>query len=254
MTCLVIVAPLIAATAADARRTALVAGAAVALTIAAGTWPGWIGLTAACAVSVLAVVLAGMRRRGEEHLAQMTAIAQAAQLALLPPLPPQIAGISIAARYRPATPGAWAGGDLYEIIPTGHGIRVIIGDVRGHGPDAVPLARHVLSAFRRTAAAAPALDQVASDISRAIQPHLGEEDFVTAALAQITPGGELTIVNCGHPPPLLHHGGGLRPLAGQTADPPLGLEDDFTALHRVHRALAARRPALALHRRASRKP
>ena len=25
------------------------------------------------------------------------------------------------------------------------------------------------------------------------------------------------------------HGGVLRPLAGQTADPPLGLEDDFTA-------------------------
>ena len=112
-------------------------------------------------MSVLAVALAGVRRRGEERLAQMTAIAQAAQLALLPPLPPQLTGISIAARYRPATPGAWAGGDLYAIIPTGHGIRVIIGDVRGHGPDAVPLARHVLSAFRRSAAAAPALDQVA---------------------------------------------------------------------------------------------
>jgi serine phosphatase RsbU (regulator of sigma subunit) len=178
---------------------------------------------------VLAVVLAGMRRQGEEHRARMTALAQAAQLALLAPLPPQLTGISIAARYRPATPGAWAGGDLYAIIPTGHGIRVIIGDARGHGPDAVPLARHVLSAFRRSAAAAPTLDQVAHEVSRAIRPHLGEEDFVTAALAQITPGGELTIVNCGHPPPLLHHGGVLRPLAGSTADPPLGLADDFTA-------------------------
>jgi hypothetical protein len=105
MTSLVIVAPLIAATAADARRTALVAGA-VALTIAAGAWPGhredagcWIGLTAACAVSVLAVVLAGMRRRGEQRLAQMTAIAQAAQLALLAPLPPRSPGSA----SRPAT-------------------------------------------------------------------------------------------------------------------------------------------------------
>ena len=236
VTCLVIVAPLIAATAEDARRTALVAAAALVLTIAAGTWPGriqdpgcWAWLTVACAVGMLAVVLAGVRRRGEERLAQMTAIAQAAQLALLAPLPPQLTGISIAARYRSATPGAWAGGDLYEIIPTGHGIRVIIGDVRGHGPDAVPLARHVLSAFRRSAAAAPALDQVAGDISQAIRPHLGEEDFVTAALAQITPGGELTIVSCGHHPPLLHHGGALRPLAGQAADPPLGLDPDFTA-------------------------
>ena len=236
MTCLVIVAPLIAATAADARRTALVAGTTLALTIAAGARHGhiqdpggWTGLTAACAVSVLAVVLARMRRRGEERLAQMTAIAHAAQLALLPPLPPQITGISVAARYRSATPGAWAGGDLYEIIPTRHGIRVIIGDVRGNGLEAIVLARHVLSAFRRIAVAVPALENVAGDISRAITPHLGEEDFVTAALIQITPGGELTVVNCGHHPPLLHHGGRLRPLAGQTADPPLGLADDFTA-------------------------
>ena len=155
--------------------------------------------------------------------------AQASQPAPLAPLPPQIAGISIAARYRSATPGAWAGGDLYEIIPTADGIRVIMGDVRGKGMDAALLARHVLSAFRRSAAAVPALDQVAGEISRAIGPHLGEEDFVTAALVQIAPGGKLTVVNCGHHPPLLHRGGVLRPLAGQRADLPLGLDDDFTA-------------------------
>ena len=179
-------------------------------------------------MSLLAVVLAGVRRRLEERLARMTAIAKASQVALLPPVPPQITGISIAARYRSATPGASVGGDLYEIIPTAHGIRVIIGDVRGHGLDAILLARHVLSAFRRSAAAVPALEHVAGEVSRAIRPHLGEEDFVTAVLAQIAPGGELTVVNCGHHPPLLHHGGELRPLTGTTA-PPLGLEDDFTA-------------------------
>jgi serine phosphatase RsbU (regulator of sigma subunit) len=154
--------------------------------------------------------------------------AQASQSALLAPLP-QISGISIAARYCSATPGARAGGDLYEIIPTGHGIRVIIGDVRGQGPDAVPLARHVLRAFQHSAAAVPALDQVAGEVSRTIRPHLGEEDFVTAALAQIAPGGTLTVVNCGHHPPLLHRRGVLRLLAGQAAALPLGLDDDFTA-------------------------
>ena len=155
--------------------------------------------------------------------------APASQPPLIAPLPPQITGISIAARYRSATPGAGAGGDLYEIVPTAHGIRVIIGDVRGQGPDAALLARHVLSAFQRSAAAVPALDQVAGEISRAIRPHLGEEDFVTAALAQIAPGGKLTVVNCGHHPPLLCRGGVLRPLAGQTAALPLGLDDNFTA-------------------------
>jgi serine phosphatase RsbU (regulator of sigma subunit) len=154
--------------------------------------------------------------------------AQACQPALLAPLP-RISGISIAARYRSATPGAWTGGDLYEVIPTAHGTRVIIGDVRGQGLDAAVLARRVLSAFQRSAAAVPALGQVAGEISRAIQPHLGEEDFITAVLAQIAPGGKLTVVNCGHHPPLLHRGGVLRPLAGQTAGLPLGLEDHFTA-------------------------
>ena len=233
---LFIVAPLIVATAADERRTAILAGATVVLTIAAESWHGpgeqvnyWIRLTAVCAMGVLAVVLAGVRRRREEQLAQMTAIAKASQVALLPPLPPEITGINIAARYRSAAPEASVGGDLYEIIPTGHGIRVIIGDVRGQGLDTIWLARHVLTAFRRSAVAVPALEHVAGEVSRAVRPHLGEEDFVTAVLVQIAPSGELTVVNCGHHPPLLHHGGGLRPLIGTTAALPLGLEDDFTA-------------------------
>jgi len=156
-------------------------------------------------------------------------VPMAAQVALLTPLPPEITGISIAARYRSATPGALAGGDLYEVIPTGHGIRVIIGDVCGKGLDAMVPARHVLSAFRRSAAAVPALEHVAGEVNQAIRHHLGEEDFVTAALAQIAPSGKLTVVNCGHHPPLLRHGAGLHPLTGTTADLPLGLEDDFTA-------------------------
>src|SRR6478735_3405780 len=229
-------APLIVATVADERRTAVFAGAAVALGLGAGWWDGvtgdvsyWIRVATLCAISAMAVVVAGIRRRREERLARMTAIAEAAQLALLPPLPPAMTGINIAARYRSATLEASVGGDLYEIIPTGHGIRVIIGDVRGKGLDAVLLARHVLSAFRRSAVAMPALEQVAGEIGRAIGPHLGQEDFVTAALAQITTTGKLTIVNCGHHPPLLRHRGNLRPLTDGKPAPPLGLADGFTA-------------------------
>jgi sigma-B regulation protein RsbU (phosphoserine phosphatase) len=230
------IAPLIAATVADERRTAVFGAAAVALAIGAGWWDGirghanyWAWVTVVCAVSAMAVVVAGMRRRREERLARMTAVAEAAQLALLPPLPPEMTGISIAARYRSATREASVGGDLYEIIPTGHGMRVIIGDVRGKGLDAVLLARHVLSAFRRSAVAMPALEQVAGEVGQAIGPHLGAEDFVTAALAQISSAGELTIVNCGHHPPLLRHRGDLRPLTDRRAALPLGFADDYTA-------------------------
>jgi hypothetical protein len=229
------VAPLIVATVADERRTGVFAGAAVALAFGVEWWEGtsddsyWPSVIAVCVISAMAVVVAGMRRRREDRVARMTAIAEAAQLALLPPLPPEMTGITIAARYRSATREASVGGDLYEIIPTGHGIRVIIGDVRGKGLDAVLLARQVLSEFRRSAVAVPALEQVAGEVGRLIGPHLGEEDFVTATLAQITPGGELTMVNCGHHPPLLRRGGDLHPLTGGTAALPLGLGHEFTA-------------------------
>jgi phosphoserine phosphatase RsbU/P len=228
------VAPLIVATAADERRTAIFSGAAVALALIVVMWDDvrrdetyWARVAAVGITGVMAVVLAGLRRRREEHLVRMSAIAQASQLALLPPLPPEMTGINIAARYGSATRDAAVGGDLYEIIPTSHGIRVIIGDVRGKGLEAIMLARHVLSAFRRSAVARPALEQVADEVSRVIGPHLGEEDFVTAALVQITPGGDLTIVNCGHHPPLLRHCGGLQALTDGKAALPLGLEDNF---------------------------
>lgn len=230
------VAPLIVATAADERRTAIFSGAALALALTVGAWDNvtrdenyWVRVAAIGITGVMAVVLAGLRRRREERLVRMSAIAQASQLALLPPLPPEMTGINIAARYRSATRDAAIGGDLYEIIPTSHGTRVIIGDVRGKGLESIMLARHVLSAFRRSAVAMPALEQVAGEVSRVIKPHLGEEDFVTAALAQITPGGDLTIVNCGHHPPLLRQRGGLQWLIDGKAALPLGLEDNFAS-------------------------
>lgn len=168
------VAPLIVATVADERRTAIFVGAAVALTIATGSWQGsatdaiyWTRVAVVCVISVMAVVVAGMRRRREERLARMTAIAQATQLALLPPLPPQLTGVSIAARYMSAAREASVGGDLYDVIPTGDGIRLIIGDVRGNGLEAIRLAGQVLGAFRRSAVATAAIEQVAREVGPA---------------------------------------------------------------------------------------
>jgi sigma-B regulation protein RsbU (phosphoserine phosphatase) len=101
------IAPLVAAAVADERRTAVFAGAAVALAIGAGWQDGvagsvtyWIRVAVVCAICAMAVVVAGMRRRREERLARMTAVAEAA---LLPPLPPEMTGIGIAARYLSAT-------------------------------------------------------------------------------------------------------------------------------------------------------
>jgi sigma-B regulation protein RsbU (phosphoserine phosphatase) len=226
-------APLIAAAVLDERRTAPFAAAAVVLAVGSGVWHGaagqlnfWIRAMAVAAVSGMAVVVAGLRRRREKRLAEMTAIAEATQLALLPPLPAQMAGLGMAARYRSATENASVGGDLYEIVPFPRGTRAIIGDVRGKGLDAVRLAGMVLSAFRRSAVTPMTLEQVSAEVRRTIRPLLGEEEFVTAALVEIGRAGGLRIVNCGHHPPLLRSCEGMRPLTGPTVTLPLGLEID----------------------------
>ena len=69
------IAPLIVATIADERRTAVFAGAAVALAVGDAWWQGitgdalyWTRVAVLCAISAMAVVVAGMRRRREERL------------------------------------------------------------------------------------------------------------------------------------------------------------------------------------------
>jgi hypothetical protein len=51
----------------------------------------------------------------------------------------------------------------------------------------------------------------------------GEEDFVTAVLAQFGRHGELQLVNCGHPPPLRFRAGAAELLASAAPTTPLGL-------------------------------
>ena len=123
------IAPLIVATVADERRTAIFAGAAVALAVGFGWWEGstadgvyWTRLAVVCAIGAMAVVVAGIRRRREERLARMTAIAQASQLALLGGLQGTgyDAGQVVAHRVqvnRVFQPGRKCGDSLVGVVP-----------------------------------------------------------------------------------------------------------------------------------------
>jgi sigma-B regulation protein RsbU (phosphoserine phosphatase) len=64
---------------------------------------------------------------------------------------------------------------------------------------------------------------VVSDLDRAVARAVGDEDFVTAALVEER-GGSVTIVNCGHPPPLLLRRGEVIALEPRSASPPLGFK------------------------------
>ncbi|CAM5621275.1 hypothetical protein SGLAM104S_03126 [Streptomyces glaucescens] len=87
-------------------------------------------------------------------------VAAAAQGALPRPLPPRVGGLRVAAAQLSADRGAGVGGDLYEVIATEHGVRAVMGDVRGHGIGAVGTVAAVLGSFREAVHDEPDLGRV----------------------------------------------------------------------------------------------
>jgi len=155
----------------------------------------------------------------------VTRVAEAAQHAILATLPPRIGGVAMSARYVSAAADALVGGDLYEVVARDGAVRLLVGDVRGKGLDAVRHATIVLGEFRAAAADVDDLVEVAVQIDRRLRRYLGDEDFVTALLAEVTDGGELTVVNCGHPAPLVARAGRVEELS-TAPSLPLGLGAD----------------------------
>ena len=153
--------------------------------------------------AALAVETADAFRDQSRQLTAISRVAEAAQHAILAPLPPRVGPVLLAARYVSAFADAHLGGDLYEVVAWGDGVRLIVGDVRGKGLEAVRTTTIVLGEFRAAAAEHDDLATVAAQIDRRLTPYLGDEDFVTAVLAQIDADGMLTIANCGHPPVLI---------------------------------------------------
>jgi phosphoserine phosphatase RsbU/P len=169
----------------------------------------------------IAASVASVRQRQADRIAQLVRLAAVAQQAVLRPIGPQLGSLAVAARYISATAAADIGGDLYEALDTPYGVRIIIGDVRGKGLDAVRLASIVLGSYRHVAYERADLRAIVADLDRAVARSVGDEDFVTAALVEER-GGTLTIVNCGHPAPLLLRRGQVIALEPPAPAPPLG--------------------------------
>src|SRR3954471_1817885 len=115
-----------------------------------------------------------VRRTLLRELRQARRIAGAAQSVLLRPPPPRLDGLSVAAAQLSADRGAAIGGDLYEAVATEHGVRVVMGDVRGHGLAALGTVAAVLGSFREAAHDETELARVLRRLERAHARHLRE--------------------------------------------------------------------------------
>ncbi|MGD1218491.1 PP2C family protein-serine/threonine phosphatase [Streptomyces krungchingensis] len=185
------------------------------------------------AVTLAAAYASHVRLQREEILLQVRLVADAAQKVLLRPLPRRIENVEIESLYLAAQEQSRIGGDFYEAVGTPYGVRLLIGDVRGKGLSAVGAASAVISCFREAAYDESDLRSVIHRLEASINRHSASfpgqdlpERFATALIAEIPHGGgRVRILNCGHPPPLLVHGGRIRVLEPTIASPPLNLAE-----------------------------
>ncbi|MFE4216198.1 PP2C family protein-serine/threonine phosphatase [Streptomyces sp. NPDC056844] len=186
-----------------------------------------IGLIGALALAVNVL----MRRQGRD-LAEVKDVAEAVQLAVLPHPVTRVGPLAVAVGYTAAMAEARIGGDLFAVQDTPFGVRMIIGDVRGKGLQAVASVSVAIGAFRQEAEYASDLaalaermdDALSREAGRSLPDSISTEDFTTAVLAEVSAEGDvLRLLNRGHPAPYLVHEGQLTRLDASVPQLPLGM-------------------------------
>jgi len=146
------------------------------------------------------------------------------QETLVPERLPEIPGLRLVARYRPASVRGGIGGDWYDAFQLpGGSIALVIGDVMGHG-----IAAAALMAQMRTALRAYALDKhspagVAERMNR-LMMSLADSQMTTLVYAVLDLDRDcLSVVSAGHLPPLVRPPDGEARFLPTYGDPPLGV-------------------------------
>lgn len=141
--------------------------------------------------------------------------------ALLPDGVPEIAGLTMAARYVPASGDVC--GDWYEVetLPDGR-VLVGIGDASGHGVEAAATMARVRHAARGLAVAGLEPAAIMVNLSRLLAGDVGDS-IATAAYGIIDPDtGASVWSSAGHPPPVVVSADGSIALMDLSPGPPLG--------------------------------
>jgi serine phosphatase RsbU (regulator of sigma subunit) len=182
---------------------------------------GWDGRHEPDSVELAALrALAGYTAQAVEralYLDERVAVARTMQEAMLTDLP-AVAGLELAAHYRPAATREMVGGDWYDayLLPTHPGctqsVAVTIGDVTGHDMHAATLMGQIRSMLRQSD-----LDHPGAPPSEILAAFEHANDFldleasgslVHAHLHRNPAGWLVNWTNAGHPPPLLACPGG----------------------------------------------
>ncbi|MFG2683486.1 SpoIIE family protein phosphatase [Streptomyces sp. NPDC048392] len=148
-----------------------------------------------------------------------TALARGLQEVLLPRRLPAHPLLETAGRYLPGTQGMDVGGDWYDVVASGDGMALVIGDVQGHGVQAAATMGQLRSAVRAFALGDRPPDEVLSGVNHLLAD-LDPGLFASCCYIRLDPAtGQARAARAGHPPPLLRHPDGRT----ETLDLPGGM-------------------------------
>ncbi|MFJ8194098.1 PP2C family protein-serine/threonine phosphatase [Streptomyces sp. NPDC096094] len=187
-------------------------------------------LCLAVACGLFATYLCRWRLAHVEAALRLQSAATAMQRHLLRPLPRTTKHVTTTGVHVPLGEDVPIGGDVYDVMETSHGTRVLIADVQGKGLGALGTSVAVVSAFRNAAHAESSVLGVAEALEKTVELQNRQavesgdaERFVTAAILGIGDGLDVEVVNCGHPVPYCLESGISRLVPIDAADVPLGL-------------------------------
>jgi hypothetical protein len=133
----------------------------------------------------LATVACWIRVREERRMRHMRDIIETTRRTVLRPLPSRWYGLDHAAVYLTAESEALVGGDFYDIQPSPHGPRLLVGDVQGKGLGAVAVASVLLGSFRESGYHEPDLATVAERLEIRMRRHRAHMALIEAARGRV---------------------------------------------------------------------
>jgi sigma-B regulation protein RsbU (phosphoserine phosphatase) len=168
------------------------------------------------------------KRHAEAAEMRSTALARTLQSTLIPPSPPAIPGLELAADYRPAGDGTEVGGDFYDVFQLApDDWVVVIGDVCGKGVDAAVVTSLVRYSLRAAVVEHPRPAEALRLLNTAMLSE-GIDRFCTVALLRLRrTDGHWTceIASGGHPLPRLRAADGTTRTVGRPGSL-IGVMDD----------------------------
>ncbi|MFD7714083.1 PP2C family protein-serine/threonine phosphatase, partial [Streptomyces sp. NPDC059786] len=175
------------------------------------------------ALTALAGLIAQALERARRYDTE-AALARGLQEALLPHRLPAHPLVETAGRYLPGTLGMDVGGDWYDVVESGGGLALVIGDVQGHGVQAAATMGQLRSAVRAFALGDRAPDEVMSATNRLLID-LDPGQFASCCYLRLDPGtGHARAARAGHPPPLLRHPDGRTEILNLPGGVVLGVD------------------------------